>query len=195
MRKGSIERKTGETYVAAEIRLDGDKARRIDTGVAFFDHMLDLMSKQGFFGLDMRCKGDIEVDAHHTVEDAGIVFGQALAQALGNKAGIRRYGSCILPMDEVLVLVALDISGRPYLHFEADLPNVMCGQMEAQLAEEFFRAVSVHAGITLHIKLFHGKNTHHILEGMFKGFGRALGDAAAIDPRTEGAIPSTKGML
>jgi len=194
MRTGSAERKTGETTVAVEIRLEGDKSRRIDTGIGFFDHMLDLMGKQGFFGLDVRCKGDLYVDAHHTVEDVGIVFGQALARALGDKAGIRRYGSCFLPMDETLVLAALDISGRPYLHFEAELPNVLCGQMEAQLAEEFFRAVSVHSGLTLHIRLFHGRNTHHILEAMFKGFGRALGDAAQLDPRVEG-VPSTKGVL
>ena len=178
MRTGSAERKTGETSVAVEIRLEGDRSRHIDTGIGFLDHMLDLMGKQGFFGLDVLCKGDLYVDAHHTVEDTGIVFGQALARALGDKAGIRRYGSCFLPMDETLVLAALDISGRPYLHFEAELPNVLCGQMEAQLAEEFFRAVSAHSGLTLHIKLFHGRNTHHILEAMFKGFGRALGDAA-----------------
>ena len=194
MRTGSAERKTGETSVAVEIRLEGDRSRHIDTGIGFLDHMLDLMGKQGFFGLDVLCKGDLYVDAHHTVEDTGIVFGQALARALGDKAGIRRYGSCFLPMDETLVLAALDISGRPYLHFEAELPNVLCGQMEAQLAEEFFRAVSVHSGLTLHIKLFHGRNTHHILEAMFKGFGRALGDAAQLDPRVEG-VPSTKGIL
>ena len=194
MRTGSAERKTGETSVAVEIRLEGDRSRHIDTGIGFLDHMLDLMGKQGFFGLDVLCKGDLYVDAHHTVEDTGIVFGQALARALGDKAGIRRYGSCFLPMDETLVLAALDISGRPYLHFEAELPNVLSGQMEAQLAEEFFRAVSVHSGLTLHIKLFHGRNTHHILEAMFKGFGRALGDAAQLDPRVEG-VPSTKGIL
>ena len=155
MRTGSAERKTGETSVAVEIRLEGDRSRHIDTGIGFLDHMLDLMGKQGFFGLDVLCKGDLYVDAHHTVEDTGIVFGQA---------------------------------------FEAELPNVLCGQMEAQLAEEFFRAVSVHSGLTLHIKLFHGRNTHHILEAMFKGFGRALGDAAQLDPRVEG-VPSTKGIL
>lgn len=195
MRTGEKNRITKETAISVRISLDGDREREIDTGIAFFDHMLDAMAKQGFFGLKVHCQGDLEVDSHHTVEDTGIVFGQALAEAVGDKAGIFRFGNFMLPMDEVLALVALDFSGRPFFCFDADLPQgIYCGQMEAQLAEEFFRAVAMAAGLTLHIKVLSGKNAHHILEALFKGFGRALAQAVAFDERVEG-IPSTKGAL
>lgn len=195
MRTGNCIRDTNETQIAVTVRLDGGTQRNISTGIGFFDHMLDLMAAHGFMDMDIQCKGDLHIDAHHTVEDLGIVLGKALKQAIGDKVGIRRYASCYLPMDETLVLVALDLSGRPYLHYETSIPaGSFVGEMDAQLFEEFFRAMSVHAGITLHIQLLHGRNIHHILEAVCKGFGRALADAMQIDSRTKG-IPSTKGDL
>lgn len=195
MRKGTCDRETKETKIKLAIDLEGGENRSIDTGVRFFDHMLDLMAKQGFLDINLVCKGDINVDAHHTVEDVGICMGKALAQALGDRTGITRYASCYLPMDETLVLAAVDISGRPFICFNAELPlGAMVGNMEAQLAEEFFRALAMNAGITLHINLLYGKNLHHILEAMFKAVGRALADAAQLDPRVKG-VPSTKGTL
>lgn len=195
MRKAEIIRNTKETRIALTLCLDGQNQRKIQTGVGFFDHMLDLLAAHGFFDLQITCQGDTHIDAHHTVEDVGIALGQAIAQAAGDKAGIRRYASCFLPMDEALALVALDISGRPYLRFEADLPpGALVGGMDAQLVEEFFRAVAVHAGLTLHIQMIAGKNLHHIIEAMFKGFGRALADAVRKDARVTG-IPSTKGSI
>lgn len=194
MRKAVCKRKTNETDIALTLTLDAGEERKIDTGIAFFDHMLDLFAKHGFFDLELTCKGDVQVDGHHTVEDVGIALGTAFKEALGDKRGIRRYGSSLLPMDETLIQTALDISGRPFLVFDAELPPAMIGGFDAQLAEEFFRAFAFQAGITLHITLVHGKNLHHIVEGMFKGVARALADAVQHDPRVKG-IPSTKGVL
>ena len=163
------------------------------SGIGFFDHMLSAVAKHGLFDLTVRVKGDLEVDGHHTVEDTGIVLGAAIAQALGDKKGIRRVGSCFMPMDESLSFCALDISGRPYLEYEAERPAPMCGDYASELCEEFFRAVAVAAGLTLHLKTT-GRNTHHMIEAMYKAFARALRDAAAIDPRVKG-VPSTKGVL
>lgn len=195
MRKGTCTRETKETKVELLLVLDAGENRSADTGVGFFDHMLDLMAKQGFFDLALSCKGDLAVDAHHTVEDVGICLGKAYAQALGERAGIRRYASCTLPMDEALILAAVDISGRPFLVYDVDIPvGALVGGMDGQLAEEFFRAFAVGAGITLHIRQLSGKNLHHILEGVFKAVGRALADASVLDPRVVG-VPSTKGTL
>ena len=180
-RTGSLARKTGETDIFVSLDLDGEGVSQIDTGIGFFDHMLSAV------------QGDLAVDGHHTVEDTGIVFGAALAQALGDKKGIRRVGSCFLPMDESLAFCALDISGRPYLAFDAAFPAEMCGGYASELTEEFFRAVSVSSGITLHLKA-EGRNTHHMIEALYKAFARALRDAAALDPRVKG-VPSTKGVL
>lgn len=195
MRKALVQRETKETKIQLELCLDGQNKRSISTGIGFFDHMLDLMAAHGFMDLTVQCEGDIYIDAHHTVEDIGLALGRAIAEAVGDKKGIRRYASCFLPMDEALLLVALDLSGRPYLSYDVDISaGVWVGTMDAQLFEEFFRAVAVQAGITLHIKMCSGKNIHHIIEGIFKGFGRALADAVQIDPRVQG-IPSTKGKL
>ncbi|GAE88301.1 imidazoleglycerol-phosphate dehydratase HisB [Acetivibrio straminisolvens] len=193
-RKSEISRKTGETDISLSINIDGSGKGNITTGVGFLDHMLNLFARHGLFDLDVKAKGDLEVDAHHTVEDVGIVLGQAINQALGEKKSIRRYGSSFVPMDETLVLVALDLSGRPYLVFDAELKCERLGNMETELVEEFFRAVAFNAGITLHIKALYGSNTHHIIEAMFKAFGRALDDATRKDDRIEGVM-STKGIL
>lgn len=196
MRRGECKRETGETKINVVLDLDGGgRVRKIRTSIGFFDHMLDLMGAHGYFDLEVVCDGDIHIDAHHSVEDVGLAFGAALKAALGDKKGIRRYASCHLPMDEALVLVALDLSNRPFLQYDVDIqPGQFVGTMDAQLMEEFFRAVAVAGGITLHIKQFSGRNIHHILEAVCKGFGRALADAAQIDPRSPG-IPSTKGVL
>jgi imidazoleglycerol-phosphate dehydratase len=193
-RKSQIGRKTGETDIKLAINLDGSGKSNIDTGVGFLDHMLDLFTRHGLFDLEVSAKGDLHVDAHHTVEDVGIVLGQAIKEALGDKKSIKRYGSCFVPMDESLALVALDLSGRPFLVFDADLPAQKLGIMETELVEEFFRAVAFNAGMNLHIKLFYGTNTHHIIEAIFKAFGRALDQAILIDDRIEGVM-STKGLL
>jgi len=185
-RKFEVSRKTGETDITLSINIDGSGKSNISTGVGFFDHMLNLFAKHGLFDLDVKAKGDLEIDAHHTVEDVGIVLGQAIKQALGEKKSIRRYGSSFVPMDEALVLVALDLSGRPYLVFDAELKCEKLGNMETELVEEFFRAVAFNAGITLHVKALYGSNTHHIIEAMFKAFGRALDDATRKDDRIEG---------
>ncbi len=193
-RKSQISRKTGETDINLILKLDGSGKSNIDTGVGFLDHMLDLFTRHGLFDLEVSAKGDIHVDAHHTVEDVGIVLGQALKEALGDKKSIKRYGSCFVPMDEALALVAMDLSGRPFLVFDACLPSQKLGTMETELVEEFFRAVAFNAGMNLHIKLFYGNNTHHIIEAIFKAFGRALDQAVLIDDRIEGVM-STKGSL
>lgn len=189
-----ITRKTNETDITIELDIDGSGKCEISTGIGFFDHMLELFGKHGFFDLVIDAKGDIEVDGHHTVEDVGIVLGTVIKNALGTKEAIKRYGSFMLPMDETLVMCALDLSGRPYLVFDAELTSPMIGDFDTQLVEEFFRAVSVSAGITLHIKLMHGKNAHHIVEAMFKAFARALDEATTIDARIKGVM-STKGSL
>lgn len=194
MRCGKVERKTLETGVSVEWNLDGKGSSEINTGIGFFDHMLVLLAKHSFSDLTVFANGDLDVDSHHTVEDCGIVLGQALSAAVGDKAGIHRYGNCFLPMDETLVQVCLDFSGRSYLVFEGDIPKVQLGIYDAEMTEEFFRAVAMQAGITLHIRILYGKNTHHIIEAIFKGFARALAEAVAIDARVHGVM-SSKGAL
>lgn len=194
MRTGVIERKTLETGVSCEWCLDGTGLVDVNTGVGFLDHMLTLLAKHSFSDLILQAQGDLEVDSHHTVEDCGIVLGQALKEAVGDKAGIHRYGNCFLPMDEALVQVCLDFSGRPYMVFDAEIPKVQLGLFDAEMTEEFFRAVAMNAGLTLHIRLLSGKNTHHIIEAIFKGFARALAEAVAKDPRVQGVM-SSKGAL
>lgn len=189
-----INRKTKETDIKLSIDIDGTGKYNIDTGVGFFDHMLTHVAKHGFFDMEIKCLGDLEIDCHHTIEDIGIVFGQCISKALGDKAGIKRYGSATIPMDETLVLCALDISGRPYLNFDVDLTVMRLGDMDVEMVEEFFRAVAVNAGMNLHIKLLDGKNNHHIVEGIFKAFANALDMATMIDERIIGAR-STKGLL
>ncbi|MGL5512715.1 MAG: imidazoleglycerol-phosphate dehydratase HisB [Sporomusa sp.] len=193
-RTATVERVTGETAVTVSLNLDGSGQTQVATGIGFFDHMLILLGKHGLFDLAIEAKGDLYVDGHHTVEDTGIVLGQALAKTLGDKGGIKRYGTSYVPMDEALASVSLDISGRPYLVFEAVLPSERVGQFDSELAEEFFRALSIHAGLTLHVRLLSGKNTHHIIEAMFKALGRALNEATRQDDRIKGVM-STKGML
>jgi imidazoleglycerol-phosphate dehydratase len=194
MRKATAERNTTETKIAVTLDVDGAGKYEASTGIGFFDHMLELLARHGMLDLAVAAQGDTRVDCHHTVEDTGIVLGQALREALGAKTGVRRYGTFFLPMDEALVLVSLDLSGRPFLAFDAELPRVKLGDFETETTEEFFRAFAFAAGITLHIKVMAGKNAHHIIEAMFKGLGRALREAASMDPR-EAGVPSTKGVL
>ncbi len=194
-RTASIERKTTETNINICIDLDGTGVSKIDTGVGFFDHMLTHVARHGLFNLTVECKGDLHIDAHHTVEDVGICLGQAISQALGDKRGINRYGQGIVPMDESLVQVALDISGRPYLASNLDMPSAaVIGTMSAELVDEFLRALSLHAGITLHVVKMAGSNLHHIAEATFKALGRALADAVRMRDGETG-LPSTKGTL
>ncbi len=194
MRNALVARTTGETQVSVNIEVDGTGNSEIQTGIGFFDHMLTLLARHGLFDTTIKAVGDIQVDGHHTVEDTGIVLGQALAKALGDKTGIRRYGTAFIPMDEALAMVSLDISGRPYLVFEADFSTGRVGDFDSELVEEFMRAVVTHAGITLHIKLLAGKNTHHMIEAIFKALGRALAEATRLDDRIKGVL-STKGTL
>ncbi len=194
MRTGEITRKTLETAVTVKLNLDGTGKTEINTGVGFLDHMLTLLGKHSFMDLTVQAQGDLNVDSHHTVEDIGLALGQALQQALGNKEGIHRYGSCLLPMDEALAQIALDFSGRPFLVWNADIPRVMLGNMEAEMLEEFFRAVAMESKLTLHVNLLYGKNTHHMAEAIFKGFARALAEAVAKDARVNGVM-SSKGTL
>lgn len=193
-RKSEISRKTGETDIKLGFSVDGDGISNIDTGIGFLDHMLTLFAKHGLFDLDVKALGDLRVDAHHTVEDIGIVLGQAIKDALGDKKSIKRYGAVHVPMDEALALVALDIGGRPFLVYEAGFSNDKVGEMETQLFEEFFRAVAFNAGINLHVKVYYGSNDHHIIEAVFKAFGRALDEATRLDERIIGVM-STKGIL
>ena len=190
-----VERTTKETDIAVELNLDGTGAADVDTGIGFFDHMLTAFARHGLFDLRVRVKGDLEVDGHHSVEDAGIVLGQAFAQALGDKRGIRRFGSLALPMDETLVLAACDISGRGQLHWAVEVPPVMIGGFDAALAKEFFIAFASNAGVTLHLRSLSGENAHHIVEAAFKAAARALRQAVEEDPRAAGELPSTKGAL
>jgi imidazoleglycerol-phosphate dehydratase len=195
MRKASIKRETKETHITLDLDLDGSGRSEVDTGIGFLDHMLTLLAKHSGMDLKLACKGDLEVDQHHTVEDIGIVLGKAISKALGDKMGIRRYAGARIPMDEALVSVDLDISGRPFLVFNAHIRSRKTGGFETCLTEEFFRAFAHSALITLHINCEYGKNDHHIIEGMFKGLGRALRDGVDIDPRLKGQIPSSKGVL
>ncbi len=192
-RRARVERKTSETAIVVELDLDGTSSS-IATGVPFFDHMLDQVATHGHLGIKIAAEGDLEIDAHHTVEDTGIALGEALSKALGDKRGIRRYGDALVPMEEALAQVALDISGRPLLVYEADIPAEAIGQYDADLTEEFLHALARTAGLTLHVRLVAGKNAHHATEAIFKAVARALGDAVSIDPRSD-SIPSTKGSL
>ena len=189
-RVAGVGRVTKETDISLEIDLDGKGVADIDTGIGFFDHMLN-----GRFDLKVRCKGDIEVDAHHSIEDVGIALGEAVKNALGDKKGITRYGFASIPMDEALAQCSIDISGRGFLVYRCDFAYGMCGSMDTQMAEEFFRAVANNAGITLHLDCPYGVNDHHKMEALFKAFGRALRQAVSIDPDLEGEVPSTKGVL
>lgn len=192
MRTSKIERKTYETEITLEMNLDGKGQSEIDTGIGFFDHMLTLFSKHGKMDLKVKCNGDINVDCHHTIEDIGIVMGKAFAECTGDKKGILRYASELTPMDETLVQTALDISGRPYLVFNADFPQERVGEFDTEMTEEFFRAFAYHAHITLHINLMYGKNTHHMIEGIFKSVGRVLNQATQVEGDE---IMSTKGVI
>ncbi len=193
-RVGEIHRKTKETDIKLSLKLDGLGTTSIRTGVSFMDHMLTLFGVHGFFDLDIEGAGDIEVDDHHTVEDLGICLGQAFKTALGDLSGICRYGFSVIPMDEALAQVTVDISNRPYLHFDAPIKDQKVGTFDTALAKEFFRALALHAGLTLHIKVEHGDNTHQIIEAVFKALGRALGQAASPEPRSKGPL-SSKGSL
>jgi imidazoleglycerol-phosphate dehydratase len=192
-RRGSVTRKTNETSVSASVDLDGGDVSAA-TGVPFFDHMLDQLGRHGRIGLGVEAAGDLEVDAHHTVEDTGICIGEALVEALGDKSGIARYGDALVPMEEALAQVALDLSGRALLVYDAAMPAEVIGQYEVALTEEFLQALCRSGGINLHVRLLAGRNAHHATEAIFKGVARALGAAVSIDPRG-GGIPSTKGML
>ncbi len=194
-RTAEIRRTTKETDIALALNLDGTGAVEVETGVPFFDHMLDAFGRHGLIDLSVRAKGDIDVDAHHTVEDVGIVLGQAFARALGDKRGIVRFGSQFVAMDEALVLAAVDISGRGQLHYDVSLPIEIIGTFDTTLAKEFFIAFASNASVTLHVMAFKGENSHHIIEAVFKAVGRVLCEACAVNPRIEGVLPSTKGAL
>ena len=195
MRSATISRKTAETEINVEIALDGTGAYDNQTGVGFFDHMLDQLSRHSLIDMTVRCTGDTHIDDHHSVEDVGIALGQALAEALGDKRGIRRYGECHLAMDDAQIRTALDLSGRPYLVWNVDMPTAKIGSFDTELVREFFQALSTHGGITLHVDRLHGINSHHIAEAAFKSVARALRMAVEPDPRKSDAIPSTKGSL
>ena len=193
-RSGSISRATRETDIAVSIELDGRGIGSVETGVPFFNHMLEAFGRHGLFDLTVAAKGDLAVDAHHTVEDVGICLGQALSEALGDRAGITRFGSAVVPMDEALVLAAVDISGRGQLHYAVELPIELIGSFDTTLAKEFLVALATNAGLTLHVRSLAGENAHHIIEAAFKAVARALASAVALDPRVSG-VPSTKGTL
>jgi imidazoleglycerol-phosphate dehydratase len=194
-REAVIERTTSETSIRTRLNLDGTGVSNVRSGIPFFDHMLTLFARHGLFDLDLDAKGDLEVDFHHTVEDAGITLGQAISKALGDKKGIRRYGFAYVPMDEALVRAVIDLSGRPYLVYEPPSPvEAIGGNFSFQLVEEFLRAIAVSAAMNLHVEILAGRDAHHMAEGVFKAFARALDVATQIDPRVEG-VPSTKGVL
>ncbi|RLA94046.1 MAG: imidazoleglycerol-phosphate dehydratase HisB [Deltaproteobacteria bacterium] len=193
-REISLKRETSETQINLQINLDGKGEANIDTGVPFFNHMLELMAKHGFFDLQIKAKGDIEVDCHHTVEDIGILLGEAFKKTLDEKKGIRRYGFAAVPMDEVLAQVAIDISNRPYLVYNLPIKNGKVGTLDIEVIKEFFQAFSYTAGFTIHINVPYGNNRHHVIEAVFKAFGRAICEAVTLDPRIQGVL-STKGVL
>ena len=193
-RTATLKRTTKETDIEISLDIDGAGEANVGSGIGFFDHMLILFAKHGLFSLTVKAQGDLVIDGHHTVEDIGIVLGQALAKAAGDKAGIRRYGHVYVPMDEALVLVVVDFSGRPFLAFDAELGQGRIGEFDVELTEEFLRAVAVNAGLTLHVKVLAGKNRHHIVEAIFKALGRALAQSLERDPRVQG-VPSSKGTL
>ncbi|HME86492.1 MAG TPA: imidazoleglycerol-phosphate dehydratase HisB [Roseiarcus sp.] len=195
MRKGAVERRTKETSVEVEVDLDGGGFSNISTGVGFFDHMLDQLARHSLIDISVRAEGDRHIDDHHTVEDVGIALGQALTMALGDKKGLARYADCLLPMDEALTRVALDLSGRPFLVFRTEFPTERIGEFDTQLVREFFQAFAGNGGLTLHIETLYGVNSHHIAESCFKGVARTLKAAVAIDPRQAERVPSTKGAL
>jgi imidazoleglycerol-phosphate dehydratase len=195
MRSATLSRKTAETDITVTIALDGTGRYDNRTGVGFFDHMLDQLARHALIDMTIRCEGDLHIDDHHSVEDVGIALGQALAQAMGDKRGITRYGACLLPMDDALVRAALDLSGRPYLVWNVEMPTQKIGTFDTELVREFFQAFSTHGGITLHVDQLHGINSHHIAEAAFKAVARALRDALETDPRKADAVPSTKGTL
>jgi len=195
MRKGVIERKTKETSIEVALDLDGRGVSDIATGVGFFDHMLEQLSRHSLIDMTIRAEGDRHIDDHHTVEDVGIALGLALAQALGDKRGLTRYADCLLPMDETLTRVALDVSGRPFLVFRSEFPTEKIAAFDTQLVREFFQAFAGNGGLTLHVETLYGINSHHIAESCFKGVARALKVAVAVDPRQAGSVPSTKGAL
>ncbi|MEM6637331.1 MAG: imidazoleglycerol-phosphate dehydratase HisB [Pseudomonadota bacterium] len=195
MRSAKISRKTAETDVLVEINLDGTGTYSNETGIGFFDHMLDQLSRHALIDMNVRCDGDLHIDDHHTVEDVGIALGQALAQAVGDKKGIRRYGACLLPMDDALVRAALDLSGRSYLVWNLELPTAKIGTFDTELVREFFQALSSNGGITLHVDALSGVNSHHMAEAAFKAVARAMREALETDPRKSEDVPSTKGTL
>lgn len=193
-RRAEIERKTKETDISCVLTLDGSGRADIDTGIGFFDHMLDGFTRHGLFDLKLKCSGDLNVDCHHSIEDCGIVLGQAIKEAIGDKKGIKRYGSFILPMDEALILTAVDLSGRPYFSYDLEFGESSCGDMDTEMAREFFYAVSYSAAMNLHIKEISGLNSHHIMEAAFKSFAKSLDTATSFDDRIGGVL-STKGVL
>lgn len=193
-RVATIERNTKETQIKMKLNVDGTGIAKVESGIGFFDHMLEGFCKHGFFDMDLRVNGDLQVDGHHTVEDTGIVLGQAIAEAIGDKQGIKRYGSFILPMDETLVLCAIDLCGRPYFCFDCDFTVDKVGDLDTELVREFFYAISYKCGMNLHIKKLSGGNNHHVIEAMFKAFAKALDEATQKDPRIQGIL-STKGSL
>ena len=195
LRSGRVDRRTAETDVSVALTLDGTGRASISTGVGFLDHMLELLARHALFDLEIRVTGDLHVDQHHTTEDCGIALGQAFAQALGDKRGIRRYADLHLPMDEALTRVAVDISGRPFLVFRTEFAREKIGAFDTELVREWFQAFAMNAGLTLHVETLYGDNAHHIAESCYKGLARALRKAVAIDPREEGRVPSTKGSL
>lgn len=193
-RIASIQRKTKETDISARLNIDGTGSSTINTGIGFFNHMLEGFAKHGFFDLNLNCEGDLAVDCHHTIEDCGIVLGNAVKEAIGDKKGIKRFGSCILPMDETLVLCAIDLSGRPYLVFDGEFTTDRVGYMDTEMVKEFFYAISYSAEMNLHIKVLNSGNNHHMIEAMFKSFAKALDEATTLDPRITDVM-STKGSL
>ncbi len=194
-RQATVTRQTAETDITITINLDGQGKTAIDTGIGFFDHMLNSFARHGFFDLDVKVKGDLYVDSHHTIEDTGIVLGQAIKEALGDKKAIKRFGNFMLPMDETLILCALDLSGRPYLVYDLNLTVERVGYMDTEMVREFFYAVSYAAGMNINLKQLDGQNNHHVIEAAFKAFAKALDEATMVEPRLQGKVLSTKGTL